>query len=154
MPFFPQSKEYLLSTIIFLYQEYFYESISRHQSHIQRPTKRERSTSLLKKSNSSSISFHLNSITFPRIISTNQYRDQSYPFSILVSPRVTRYTRKHTHDLTDPMVHDPSICIKRGHTRFQEYRGKIPFYGEMHRVVANNAGGNACTGAPVRPGST
>lgn len=52
------------------------------------------------------------------------------------------------------MVHDPSICIKRGHTRFQEYRGKIPFYEEMHRVVANNAGGNACTGAPVRPGST
>lgn len=65
MPFFPQSKEYLLSTIIFLYQEYFYESISRHQSHIQRPTKRERSTSLPKKSNSSSISFHLNSNHFP-----------------------------------------------------------------------------------------
>lgn len=71
------------------------------------------------------------SIPFPSLFHHVLSRNKVYIYT---------HTHKHTRDLTDPMVHDPSICIKRGHTRFQEYRGKIPFR-EMHRVVANNAEG-------------
>lgn len=102
--------------------DYFHESISRRFDPIfnfPRRIKRQGSTSLpkKKKSNSSSISFYPNSIAFPQIISTNRFREtiQSH------IPCFASSGHTHIHDFTDPMVRDPSICIKRGHTRSKEY---------------------------------
>lgn len=44
-------------------------------------------------------------------------RDNPIPYPLF---RVL-WTHTHIHDFTDPMVRDPSICIKRGHTRSKEY---------------------------------
>ena len=98
-----------------------------------------------------------NSITFPQIIPTNG-PIQSNPFSILSRDKIhTHIIRKiYARFNRSNGTHDRSICIKRGHTRFPPVSWKRfrSVEREMHRDVANNAGGNACTGAPVRPGST
>lgn len=89
--------------------------------------------------------------------------ERTNPIQSLFHPCPLAWQDPHTHTYKiytrfnrSNGTHDRSICIKRGHTRFPPVSWKRfrSVEREMHRDVANNAGGNACTGAPVRPGST